>query len=128
ILQVLFFSVLFGLAMLFAGERAHGLLRLIDELTHVLFGVVALIMRLAPIGAFGAMAFTIGQYGLGALFSLGRLMAAFYATCVLFVFLVLGAIAAATGFSIWKFLRYIREEILLVLGTSSSESALPRMM
>ena len=85
-------------------------------------------MRLAPIGAFGAMAFTVGRYGLGSLVALGKLMAGVYMTCVLFVFVVLGAIAAATGFSLIKFLKYIAEEILIVLGTSSSESALPRIM
>ena len=88
----------------------------------------ALIMRVAPIGAFGAMAFTIGQYGIGTLFSLGKLMAGFYLTCLLFIVVVLGGIAAWTGFSLFKFLRYIKEEILIVLGTSSSESVLPRMM
>jgi len=117
ILQVLFFSVLFGLALL------H-----FDEVTHALFGVVALIMRAAPIGAFGAMAFTIGQYGIGTLFSLGKLMAAFYTTCLLFIFVVLGSIAAWAGFSIFKFIKYIKEELLIVLGTASSETVLPRMM
>src|SRR5262245_47523549 len=85
-------------------------------------------MRLAPIGAFGAMAFTIGKYGLGTLFSLGKLMAAFYATCLVFIFVVLGLAASLAGFSIWKFIKYIKEELLIVLGTSSSESLLPRMM
>ena len=128
ILQVLFFSILFGLALLYFGERGRGVVGLIDEVTHVLFGIVAIIMRAAPIGAFGAMAFTIGQYGIGTLFSLGKLMAGFYATCLLFVFVVLGAIAAWTGFSILKLIRYLKEELLIVLGTSSSESVLPRMM
>jgi len=128
ILQVLFFSVLFGLALLHFGEKGRGLVGIIDEVTHALFGVVAIIMRAAPIGAFGAMAFTIGQYGIGTLFSLGKLMAGFYATCLLFVFVVLGTIAAWTGFSILKFISYIKEELLIVLGTSSSESVLPRMM
>ena len=128
ILQVLFFSVLFGLALLHFGEKGRGLVGIIDEVTHALFGVVAIIMRAAPIGAFGAMAFTIGQYGIGTLFSLGKLMAGFYATCLLFIFVVLGAIAAWTGFSILKFISYIKEELLIVLGTSSSESVLPRMM
>ena len=93
-----------------------------------MFGVVALIMRVAPIGAFGAMAFTIGQYGIGTLFSLGKLMAAFYTTCLLFIIVVLGSIAAWAGFSIFKFIRYIKEELLIVLGTASSETVLPRMM
>ena len=94
----------------------------------MLFRIVAFIMRLAPIGALGAMAFTIGKYGLGALVSLGKLMACFYATCLLFVFVVLGLIARWNGFRIWPFIRYIREELFIVLGTSSSESVLPRMM
>ena len=128
ILQVLFFSVLFGLALLHFGEKGQTLVRIIDALLHALFGVVGLIMRVAPIGAFGAMSFTIGQYGIGALFSLGKLMAGFYATCLLFIILVLGGIAAWTGFSLFKFIKYIKEEILIVLGTSSSESVLPRMM
>jgi aerobic C4-dicarboxylate transport protein len=128
ILQVLLISLLFGLALLHVGERGRGLVGLIDEVTHALFGVVALIMRLAPIGAFGGIAFTIGQYGVGTLWSLGKLMAGFYLTCLLFIFVVLGAVAAWTGFSLVRFLRYIREEILIVLGTSSSESVLPRMM
>ncbi len=128
ILQILFFSVLFGLALLYAGEKGRGVVGLVDEVTHVMFGVVALIMRAAPIGAFGAMAFTIGKYGIGTLFSLGKLMAGFYLTCVLFVLVVLGSIARWAGFSIFSFLKYIREEILIVLGTSSSESVLPRMM
>jgi aerobic C4-dicarboxylate transport protein len=128
ILQVLFFSVLFGLALLYTGERGRGLVGIIDEFTHVLFGLVGMIMRVAPIGAFGAMAFTIGQYGIGTLFSLGKLMAGFYVTCLVFVLVVLGAIAAWAGFSLFKFLKYIKEEILIVLGTSSSESVLPRML
>ena len=128
ILQVLFFSVLFGLALLHFGEKGRGLVGIIDEVTHALFGVVALIMRAAPIGAFGAMAFTIGQYGIGTLFSLGKLMAAFYTTCLLFIFVVLGSIAAWAGFSIFKFIRHIKEELLIVLGTASSETVLPRMM
>ena len=128
ILQILLVSVLFGLAMLKLGEVASPLLHLIDQLGAVLFGMVGLIVRLAPIGAFGAMAFTIGRYGVATLFSLAKLMAAVYLTCLLFVIIVLGIIAATCGFSLWKFIRYIKEEILLVLGTSSSESALPRMM
>jgi aerobic C4-dicarboxylate transport protein len=128
ILQVLFFSVLFGLALLHFGEKGRGLVAIIDEFTHALFGVVGLIMRVAPIGAFGAMAFTIGQYGIGTLFSLGKLMAGFYLTCLLFIIVVLGAIAAWAGFNLFKFIGYIKEELLIVLGTSSSESVLPRMM
>jgi len=126
ILQVLTFSVVFGLALGGFGDKGKPLVDLLDQLSHVLFG--AIIMRLAPIGAFGAMAFTIGKYGVGTLVSLGTLMVCVYLTCVLFVFVVLGAIARLTGFSLWQFLRYIKEEILIVLGTSSSESALPRMI
>jgi len=128
VLQVLLFSVLFGLALLGLGERVSPLVDIISMVSDGLFAVVGLIMRLAPIGAFGAMAFTVGRYGLGSLLALGKLMAGVYLTCGLFVFVVLGAIAAATGFSLIKFLKYIAEEILIVLGTSSSESALPRIM
>lgn len=128
ILQVLLFSVLFGLALLHFGERGRSLVAIIEHFSHTLFGVVGMIMRVAPIGAYGAMAFTIGEYGIGTLVSLGKLMAAVYATCLLFVFIVLGAIARVAGFSLWKFLKYIKEEILIVLGTSSSESVLPRMI
>jgi len=128
ILQVLLFSVLFGLALLHVGEKGRTLIRFLEEVTHVLFGVVGIIMRVAPIGAFGAMAFTIGQYGIGTLFSLGKLMACFYLTCFLFIVVVLGGIAAWSGFSLFKFVRYIKEEILIALGTSSSEPVLPRMM
>jgi aerobic C4-dicarboxylate transport protein len=128
ILQILLVSVLFGLAVLRLGPVAVPLLHFVEQLGAVLFGMVGLIVRLAPIGAFGAMAFTIGRYGVGTLFSLAKLMAAVYLTCLLFVIIVLGVVATACGFSLWKFIRYIKEEILLVLGTSSSESALPRMM
>ena len=117
-----------GGLVLYTSEKAAPLVDLIDRLSHVLFGVVAIIMRLAPIGAFGAMAFTTGKYGLRALVSLGTLMACVYVTCILFVFIVLGTIARVTGFGLWQFLRYIKEEILIVLGTSSSEAALPRMI
>ena len=128
ILQVLLFSVLFGLALLQFGEKGEQLVKLIDQLSHALFGVIGLLMKLAPIGAFGAMAFTIGKYGLGTMLSLGKLMGSVYLTCALFVFLVLGGIARLAGFNIWKLIVYLKEEILIVLGTSSSESALPRMM
>ncbi len=128
ILQVLLFSILFGLALLRFGSKAKSLVVFFEDCSHVLFSVVGIIMRVAPIGAFGAMAFTIGQYGIGTLFSLGKLMACFYATCALFIIFVLGAIATWTGFSLFKFIRYIREEILIALGTSSSEPVLPRMM
>jgi aerobic C4-dicarboxylate transport protein len=128
ILQVLLFSVLFGFALHRFGGRGTLVFDLVEKTSHVLFGVVGIIMRVAPLGAFGAMAFTIGKYGVGSLLSLGKLMGTFYLTCLLFVFVVLGLIARFHGFSIWKFVRYIKEELLIVLGTSSSESVLPRMM
>jgi len=128
ILQVLLVSVLFGLALLTLGDRGKPLVDLIDNVSHTFFGIVGLIMRLAPVGAFGAMAFTVGKYGVGTLLSLGKLMAAVYITCALFITLVLGGIAMLTGFSLLKLLRYLREELVIVLGTSSSESALPTLM
>ena len=128
ILQVLFFSILFGFALSMLGQRGKMAFNVIDEVAHVLFGVVGVIMKVAPIGAFGAMAFTIGKFGLGSLSKLGMLMASFYLTCLLFIFIVLGTIAKLCGFSILKFIKYIKEELLIVLGTSSSESVLPRMM
>ena len=128
ILQVLLFSVLFGFALHKFGGRGTMVFDLIEKLSHVLFDIVGLIMKVAPIGAFGAMAFTIGKYGIGSLFSLGKLMGTFYLTCLIFVFVVLGTIARLHGFSIWKFIKYIKEELLIVLGTSSSESVLPRLM
>jgi aerobic C4-dicarboxylate transport protein len=128
VLQVLLVSVLFGLALLQLGSRVHRLVELVEMLSAALFGIVGMVMRLAPLGAFGAMAFTVGRYGLGSLVALGKLMAGVYITCIAFVFIVLGAVARATGFSLIRFLRYIAEELLIVLGTSSSESALPRLM
>lgn len=128
ILQVLLVSVLFGMALLSLGDRVQVLVNLIDQLGHALFRIVGMIMRLAPLGAFGAMAFTVGRYGAGTLLSLGTLMAGVYATCLLFIFVVLNLIARLAGFSLLKFLRHIGEEILIVLGTSSSESVLPRIM
>jgi aerobic C4-dicarboxylate transport protein len=128
VLPVLLFSVLFGLALLRLGARAAWVTEIIAMISDVLFDIIGLIMRLAPIGAFGAMAFTVGRYGVASLVSLGKLMAGVYITCAFFVFVVLGTIAAATGFNIVKFLKHIAEEILIVLGTSSSESALPRIM
>jgi len=127
-LQVLFFSILFGYAMHAFGERGKPVFELIEKLSHVLFGIVGVIMKVAPIGAFGAMAYTIGKHGVGSLTQLASLMGAFYLTCVIFVLGVLGSIAAAHGFSIIKLIKYIKEELFLVLGTSSSESALPRLM
>ena len=128
ILQVLLFSVLFGFALHKFGGRGTMVFDLIEKLSHVLFDIVGLIMKVAPVGAFGAMAFTIGKYGVASLFSLGKLMGAFYLTCLIFVFVVLGIISKVHGFSVWKFVKYIKEELLIVLGTSSSESVLPRMM
>ena len=127
-LQVLFFSVLFGYSMNAFGERGKPVFELIEKLSHVLFGIVGVIMKVAPIGAFGAMAYTIGKHGLGSLAQLANLMAAFYVTCIIFIFGVLGTIARLHGFSIVKLIKYIKEELFLVLGTSSSESALPRLM
>lgn len=127
-LQVLFFSILFGYAMHAFGERGKPVFDLIEKLSHVLFGIVGVIMKVAPIGAFGAMAYTIGKHGLGSLVQLANLMGAFYLTCVIFILVVLGSIAKLHGFSIIKLIRYIKEELFLVLGTSSSESALPRLM
>ncbi len=128
ILQVLLFSILFAFALHMLGERGEPVLKLIDDLSLIMFSIVGIIMRVAPIGAFGAMAFTIGKYGIGTLVSLGQLMAAFYTTCLIFIFVVLGTIARIAGFNILKFIRYIKEELLIVLGTSSSESVLPRMI
>ena len=128
ILQVLLFSVMFGFALHAFGGRGTLVFDLIEKMSHVLFRIVGFIMKVAPIGAFGAMAFTIGKYGVGSLISLGQLMATFYATCLIFVFGVLGIIARLHGFSVWRFVKYIKEELLIVLGTSSSESVLPRMM
>lgn len=128
ILQVLFFSVLFAFALQRMGDYGKPVLEFIDRIAHVMFGVINMIMKVAPLGAFGAMAFTIGQYGVGSLVQLGQLMMCFYITCVFFVLVVLGGIARAHGFSILRFIRYIREELMIVLGTSSSESALPRML
>ncbi|MGZ8288592.1 MAG: dicarboxylate/amino acid:cation symporter [Telluria sp.] len=128
ILQVLLFAILFGFSLSMLGERGRPITRAIDELSHVIFGIVNMVMKLAPIGAFGAMAFTIGKYGLDSLLPLAKLMGSFYLTCALFVFVVLGTIARMTGFSIFRFIAYIKEELLIVLGTSSSESALPALM
>ena len=128
ILQVLMFAVLFGFALHRLGSKGQFIFNVIESFSQVIFGIINMIMRLAPIGAFGAMAFTIGKYGVGTLVQLGQLIICFYITCILFVVVVLGSIARVTGFSIFKFIRYIREELLIVLGTSSSESALPRLM
>ena len=128
ILGVVLVSLLFGVALSSMGTRAKPLVETIDTLTQAVFGVVNILMRLAPVGAFGAMAFTVGRYGLGSLGPLAKLILTFWATCAFFVVVVLGAIAWATGFSILKFLKYLREEIVLVLSLSSSEPVLPSLM
>ncbi|HWP01467.1 MAG TPA: C4-dicarboxylate transporter DctA [Methylococcus sp.] len=128
ILQVLLVSVLFGVALGLQGERGALVVEFLERISEALFATIALIMRLAPLGAFGAMAFTLGKYGPGTLWSLGKLMAGVYLTCVLFVVLVLGAVARWSGFRLWRLLVFLREELWLVLGTSSSEAALPRLM
>ncbi|MFO0504887.1 MAG: dicarboxylate/amino acid:cation symporter [Acidobacteriota bacterium] len=128
ILQVLFLALLSGVALQRIGGRNSVVFQVIEQASELFFNIVRIIMYAAPVGAFGAMAFTVGAYGIGSLLSLAKLMATFYLTCLLFIFAVLGAIARFHGFSIFRFLRYIREELLIVLGTSSSEAALPRMM
>lgn len=127
ILQVLLLAILVGLALAALGQ-GKTLVAGCDKLAHLMFGVIGLIMQAAPIGAFGAMAYTVGHYGLKTLIPLAKLMACVYTTSILFVFVVLGAIAWFHGFSVWKFIKYIKEELLIVLGTSSSESVLPRIM
>lgn len=128
ILQVLFIALLFAFGLQMIGARGKAVLHFIDDIAQVFFKIVGIVMKAAPIGAFGAMAFTIGKFGVATLFSLASFMAAFYTTCLLFIFLVLGTIARLHGFSILKFIAYIKEELLIVLGTSSSESVLPRMI
>ena len=128
ILQVLFFSVLFGLSLALVGERGQPVLSFLQSLTSPIFKLVSILMKAAPIGAFGAMAFTIGRYGIGSVANLALLVGTFYLTSALFVLVVLGAVARYNGFSILALIRYIKEEILLVIGTSSSEAALPALM
>ncbi|GAB7538105.1 dicarboxylate/amino acid:cation symporter [Burkholderia sp. 22PA0099] len=128
VLQVLLVSVLFGAALAALGERGRGLTQLIDQVAHSFFGIVHIIMKVAALGAFGSMAFTIGTYGIGAVLPLLKLIGAFYLTLAVFIVVVLGLISRALGFSIFRFMGYIREEILIVLGTSSSEAALPQML
>lgn len=128
VLQVLLLSLLFGLALGRLGDHGRPVLNLLNEVSRVFFGIVSLVTKVAPLAAAGAMAFTIGKYGLGSLVQLGQLMLCVYVTSALFVFLVLGSIARACGFSLWKILRLIKEELAIVLGTSSSESALPGLM
>ena len=128
ILQVLFFSVLLGFALSKIGEKAAPLLKGIQSLEDGLFMIIKFIMKLAPLGALGAMAFTIGKYGLGSLAQLGQLMGSFYITCILFIVIVLGGILKYAGFNLFRLLSYIKEELLVVLGTSSSEAALPSLI
>ncbi len=128
ILQVLLISILFGFALQSIGGKKTVAYDLLEKVSGVLFGMIGIVMRVAPLGAFGAMAFTIGKYGLGSLLSLGKLMGTFYLTCFIFVFGVLGLIAKFHGFSIWRLIKYIKEDLFIVLGTSSSEVALPGIM
>ncbi len=128
ILPVLFFAVLFGIACAQLGERGKQLVNILDEVSHAFFRLVGLIMKVAPIGAFGAMAFVIGTYGIRTLFSLAWLMGAFYITCAVFIFVVLGTVMALCGLNIFKLMRYLSDEFFIVLGTSSSEAALPTLM
>ncbi len=128
ILQVLLFAILFGFALMALGERGHRLRDVIDDTSHAVFGVIAIVMKAAPLGAFGAMAYTIGKFGPAALGNLIGLIVLFYVTAALFVIVVLGLIARVVGFNIFKFIAYIKDELLIVLGTSSSESALPQLM
>jgi aerobic C4-dicarboxylate transport protein len=127
-LQVLLVAILFGFSLSMVGPKCKPVVDVFDALTHAVFGVVGILMRFAPIGAFGAMAFTVGKYGIASLGPLGKLIVTFYACCFFFVIVVLGSIAAIAGFNIFKFLVYIKEEILLVLAVSSSETALPTLM
>jgi aerobic C4-dicarboxylate transport protein len=128
ILQVLFFSVLFGFALSFLGERGKPALQIIELVSQTFFRIVGIIMRAAPLGAFGAIAFTVGAYGVGSLLALGKLVFGFYFTCLFFVFVVLGTISYLAGFSLIKLMRYIKEEILICFATTSSETVLPRIM
>jgi aerobic C4-dicarboxylate transport protein len=128
VLQTLVVALLFGFALHAAGGRENPVYTLVERASQVLFRIVAIVMRAAPVGAFGAMAFTVGKYGVQTLLSLAKLMGCFYLTCLLFILVVLGGVARLHGFSILRFIRYIREELFIVLGTSSSESALPRMI
>ncbi|WP_063775624.1 MULTISPECIES: C4-dicarboxylate transporter DctA [unclassified Bradyrhizobium] len=128
LLQIVFFGVLFGCAAVLVGDRARPFVLVAQSANDILFKIVGMIMRLAPIGAFGAMAFTVGRYGLGSILVLGHMLVAVYATCIIFMFVVLGAVARLNGFSFVRFLRYMADEALIVLGTCSSESVLPRLM
>lgn len=128
LLQIVFFAILFGTAMAMVGERGQIVYDVLERLTEIFFQLVSIIMKVAPIGAFGAMAYTVGTFGLRTLLPLAKLMFAVYVTMAVFIFVVLNVIMRRYGFSLWRFLRYIRQELLLVLGTSSSESAFPRLL
>ncbi|WP_449432137.1 dicarboxylate/amino acid:cation symporter [Pseudomonas putida] len=128
ILQILLFSTLLGIALANLGERGKPVVDVLEAFSHGMFYIVGIVMRVAPLAACGAMAFTVGKYGLGSIVSLGKLMATMYLTCFLFVVIVLGSVARMSGFSLWKFLKYLREELFTVLGTSSSESVVPQLM
>jgi aerobic C4-dicarboxylate transport protein len=128
ILQIIVFSILFGIALAHMGSRAKPVVSFLEAFSHAMFVIVGMVMRVAPLAAFGAMAFTVGKYGFGSILSLGKLMGTMYATCAIFVFVVLGVVARLSGFSLWKFLKYMKDEIFTVLGTSSSESVIPQMM
>jgi len=128
LLQVLFFAVLLGFGLSRIGDKAEPVLKVTQSFLNGIFAVIRIIMRAAPLGALGAMGFTIGKYGIGSLSKLGLLMVCFYLTCLLFIFVVIGLVLYFNGFSVWKLLKYIKEELLIVLGTSSSESALPGIM
>jgi aerobic C4-dicarboxylate transport protein len=128
ILQVLFISVMCGFALIWLGERAKPVTDVIDVGGKMIFGMVRMVMWAAPLGAFGAIAFTIGKFGLGSLASLGRLLGGFYVTCIIFIVVVLGPISRLCGFSLWKLVRYIRDELLVCIATTSSETVLPRML
>src|SRR3954465_6032873 len=128
VIQVVFFAVLFGVSLAFLGDNGRPLTEMLDKLSLVFFRIVALVMKAAPIGAFGSMAYTVGTFGVKSLLPLGRLMLDVYLTMAIFIFVVLNLILRAWGFSLWQYLKHVREEIVLVLGTSSSEAALPRML
>ncbi len=128
VIQVVFFAVLFGVSLAYLGDKGRPLTELLDRISLVFFRIVALVMKVAPIGAFGAMAYTVGNFGVKSLLPLGRLMLDVYLTMAIFIFVVLNLILRRYGFSLWEYLKFIREEILIVLGTSSSEPALPRML
>ena len=128
ILPILLFSTLLGIALAHLGERGKPVVDVLESFSHGMFHIVGMVMRVAPLAACGAMAFTVGKYGLGSIVSLGKLMATMYVTCFLFVVIVLGFVARLSGFSLWKFLKYLKEELFTVLGTSSSESVVPQLM